>query len=125
MCLIYQYINPELPPILYMVEDNKIDSSSNVGANGAVPQYKGLADNLHNQIVEIDQQINKLNPESENYLEEKKALLEVREMYTDHMSMVNQFRSTTANSYIPESSDNKRAGDGSMVASSSKRSRAD
>lgn len=109
-----------------MVEDNKIDSSSNVGANDAVPQYKSLADNIHNQIVEIDRQINKLNPESENYLEEKKVLLEVRETYTDHMSMVNQFRSTTSdNSYIPESSDNKRAGDSSTAASSSKRRRED
>lgn len=129
--LFNQYINPEFPN-LYIIEDNKtsssgnVDNSSNVeAASNARSQYKGVAESLHNQIAEIDKKLNELKPNSVDYEKEKEALLDERESLTDHMTLLNQYRSTRSNnSYIPESSDNKRMADSSsVVASSSKRSR--
>ncbi|OTA47967.1 hypothetical protein K449DRAFT_397168, partial [Hypoxylon sp. EC38] len=125
------YINPEFPN-LYITEDNNTSSSSNVdnssnveAASNARSQYKGVAESLHNQIAEIDKKLNELKPNSVDYEKEKEALLDERESLTDHMTLLNQYRSTRSNdSYIPESSDNKRMADSSsVVASSSKRSR--
>ena len=125
-----QYINPEFSN-LYVVEDDKtsssnnVDSSSNTETSNVKYEYKGVAENIHDGIAEIDKKLSKLELSSENYLKEKEALLDERESLTDHMTLLNQYRSTRSNdSYIPESSDNKRMADSSpAVASSSKRSR--
>ena len=128
--LLNQCINPELPN-LYIIEDNKassssnVDSSSNVETSNTKIQYKGVAASLHDQIADIDKKLSKLTPESPNYVKEKEALLDERESLTDHMTLLNQYKSTRANdSYVPQSSENKRVGDNSLtVTSSSKRSR--
>lgn len=138
-----QLINPECP-ILYIGEynntsgssnvnnSNNIDNSSNVDnsskaveSSSTTYQYKGVAESIHNEIAEIDKKLNELKPNSADYEKEKEALLDVRESLTNHMTLVNQYKSTRASdSYIPQSSDNKRMGDSSsIVASSSKRSR--
>nr|AYE67605.1 NADH dehydrogenase subunit 5 [Annulohypoxylon stygium]AYE67630.1 NADH dehydrogenase subunit 5 [Annulohypoxylon stygium] len=135
--LLNQCINPELPN-LYIIEDNNasgssnavnysnVDNSSNkVESSTARYEYKGVADSIHKQIAEIDKNLNELNSKSADFEKEKKALLEVRDSLTDQMTLVNDFKSTrSSGSYIPQSSDNKRMGDfSSTVASSSKRSR--
>ena len=130
MNLLNQYINPELPN-LYIVENdmtsssNNVDSSSNTETSNVKYEYKGVAENIHDEIAEIDKKLSKLELSSENYLKEKEALLDERESLTDHMTLLNQYKSTRLNdSYIPQSSDNKREADTSpAVASSSKRSR--
>ena len=125
------YINPELPN-LYVVEDNKIgssgaESSSNIEkpSSDIKPQYKGAAESIHNQISEIDKKLSKLNPEAVNYEKEKEALLDERESLTDNMTLLNQYKSTRSdNSYIPQSSDNKRlSSSNSTLASPSKRTK--
>ena len=128
--LLNQYINPEFSN-LYVVEDDKtsssnnVDSSSNTETSNVKYEYKGVAENIHDEIAEIDKKLSKLELSSENYLKEKEALLDERESLTDHMTLLNQYKSTRLNdSYIPQSSDNKREADTSpAVASSSKRSR--
>ena len=135
--LLNQCINPELPN-LYIIEDNNTSGSSNVVNSSNVDnssnivesssdrsQYKGVADSIHKQIAEIDKNLNELKSNSADYDKEKKALLEVRESLTEQMTLINDFKSTrSSGSYIPQSSDNKRMGDfSSTVASSSKRSR--
>lgn len=105
---------------------SNVDSSSNVETNNAKHEYKGVAENIHNRITKIDKELNELKPNSENYNKEKEALLDERESLTEHMTLLNQYKSTRAmdNNYIPQSSDNKRAGDSSLTdTSSSKRSR--
>ena len=129
--LLNLYINPELPN-LYVVEDNKIgssgaESSSNIEkpSSDIKPQYKGAAESIHNQISEIDKKLSKLNPEAVNYEKEKEALLDERESLTDNMTLLNQYKSTRSdNSYIPQSSDNKRlSSSNSTLASPSKRTK--
>ena len=135
--LLNQSINPELPN-LYIIEDNNTSGSSNVVNSSNVDnssnivesssdrsQYKGVADSIHKQIAEIDKNLEELDSNSADYEKEKEALIEVRNSLTDQMTLVNQFKSTrSSGSYIPQSSDNKRMGDfSSTTASSSKRSR--
>ena len=137
MNLLNQLINPELPN-LYIIEDNNTSGSSNVDKSSNVDnssntveprsykyEYKGLADSIHKEIAEIDKKLNELKPDSADYEKEKEALLDVRESLTDHMTLLNEYKSTrSGDSYIPQSSDNKRMGDSSSsAASSSKRSR--
>ena len=137
MNLLNQLINPELPN-LYIIEDNNTSGSSNVDKSSNVDnssntveprsykyEYKGLADSIHKEIAEIDKNLNELKSNSADYDKEKKALIEVRESLTEQMTLINDFKSTrSSGSYIPQSSDNKRMGDfSSTVASSSKRSR--
>ena len=94
----------------------------NLSNNSQIPSIKRRKGG---QIAEIDKKLNELKPNTVNYEKEKEALLDERESLTDHMTLLNQYRSTRFNdSYIPESSDNKRMADSSSaVASSSKRSR--
>ena len=70
--LLNQCINPELPN-LYIIEDNKASSSSNVETSNTKIQYKGVAASLHDQIADIDKKLSKLTPESPNYVKEKEA----------------------------------------------------
>ena len=128
--LLNQYINPEFSN-LYVVEDDKtsssnnVDSSSNTETSNVKYEYKGVAENIHDEIAEIDKKLSKLELSSENYLKEKEALLDERESLTDHMTLLNQYKSTRSNdSYIPQSSDYKREANCNTVEpSSSKRSR--
>ena len=129
--LLYQYINPEFPN-LYIVEDSNkssgssnIDSSNNAETSNTKYEYKGVANDLHNRIAEVDKMLNELKPNSENYLKEKEALLDEREALTGHMTLLNQYKSTRlSDNYIPQSSDNKRVGSDNIInTNSSKRSR--
>lgn len=104
---------------------SNIDNSSNAESNNAKFEYKGVAESIHSRITEIDKELNELKPSSENYNKEKEALLDERESLTEHMTLLNQYKSTRAkDNYIPQSSDNKRTRDYSITdSSSSKRSR--
>jgi hypothetical protein len=114
---IYNLVYPEFP-IMYVSEPNKENS---IGGDESQYVYKSPADKIHEEIKRIDQEIQKLDPNSKDYLKEKEDLELVRSEFENQMSLISQFKSTRAK-YIPDTSDYKRVGDNN-IASASKRTR--
>ena len=113
--------NPEAY-ILYGLEPNKENLTGSLTEEGSHTVYKSPADKIHDSIKEIDEQIKKLDPNSENYLKEKETLESIRSEFENQMSLISQFKSSRAK-YIPEISDNKRVADDNITTNASKRTR--
>jgi hypothetical protein len=103
---------------MYVSEPNKENS---IGGDESQYVYKSPADKIHEEIKRIDQEIQKLDPNSKDYLKEKEDLESVRSEFENQMSLISQFKSTRAK-YFPDTSDYKRVGDNN-IASASKRTR--
>ena len=113
--------NPEVH-ILYGLEPNKENLTGSDTQEGSHTVYRSPADKIHDSIKGIDEDIKKLDPNSENYLKEKETLESIRSEFENQMSLISQFKSSRAK-YIPEISDNKRVADNNITADTSKRRR--
>ena len=104
---------------MYILESNKENLT---GEEASQYVYKSPADKIHDSIKGIDEDIKKLDPNSENYLKEKETLESIRSEFENQMSLISQFKSSRAK-YIPEISDNKRVADDNITTNASKRTR--
>lgn len=93
-----------------------------IGDDGSQYVYKSPADKIHDNIKKIDEEIQKLDPNSKDYLKEKETLESIRSEIENQMSLISQFKSTREK-YIPDTSDYKRVADNNITTSASKRTR--
>ena len=113
--------NPEVH-ILYGLEPNKENLTGSDTQEGSHTVYRSPADKIHDSIKGIDEDIKKLDPNSENYLKEKETLESIRSEYENQIPLISQFKSSRAK-YIPEISDNKRLPNDDITTNASKRTR--
>lgn len=104
---------------MYISDPNKENLT---GDDGTQYVYKSPADKIHEKIKRIDEEIQKLDSNSKDYLKDKKTLESVRSEMENQTSLISQFKSTREK-YIPETSDYKRVADNNITTSTSKRTR--
>ncbi len=98
------------------------DNENLTGDDGIQYVYKSPADKIHEKIKRIDEEIQKLDPNSKDYLKDKETLESVRSEIEGQMSLISQFKSTREK-YIPETYKSKRTADNNITTSASKRTR--